>query len=49
MSITTKAGQLELDRPGFKVMLEKDQAKISMTLHHATAEDARAEVEPFLR
>ncbi len=44
-----KAGRLEHNQPGFRVTLEEDRAQISMTAHHATAEDARAEVEPFLR
>ncbi len=44
----TKARPLEHHQPGFTVRLEDDRAEITMTSHHTTAEEARAEVEPHL-
>jgi hypothetical protein len=43
-----KAPRVEHHEPGFTVALENDRAEIVMVSHHTTAEDARAEVEPFL-
>jgi len=44
-----KALPCDIDKPGFKVHLANSRAEVTMKSHHATAETARAEVEPFLR
>ena len=43
------APPLEHSDLGFSVRIENGEAKIRMIDHHATAENARAAVEPFLR
>jgi hypothetical protein len=44
-----KAPPLKHEEPDFSTRIEKDEARIVMKGHHATAESARAVVEPFLR
>src|SRR5271156_2777707 len=45
-----RAVALEYDvQPGFTVRIEKGRVEITMKSHHATAQDARDEVDPFLR
>lgn len=44
-----QASPLSHDTPDFTVRIENGRAEITMKSHHATAETARAEVEPFLR
>ena len=44
-----KAGPLSCDTLGFTVRIQNGGAEGTMKTHHATAEAARAEVEPVLR
>lgn len=43
-----KAPRLDHDQPKFTLRVESDRAEITMKAHYATAEEARAEVEPYL-
>jgi hypothetical protein len=43
------ARRLEYENERFKMSIEKGSAQITMKIHHASLEHARATVEPFLR
>jgi len=45
----SKAKPLEHEEAGFQIRIENGRAEITMKSHHATAQTARDEVEPFLR
>jgi hypothetical protein len=44
-----KAPELHCDQPEFTISVRNDRAEVTMKSHFASAEDARAKVEPFLR